>query len=104
MLASNVAQGTRLSALERVVEAWSKERAINLASVNSRLTKLETEISPVVVTSDVISNYGAHLGGLDARAGSIEKQLEELRAQVTSLCASYRSLAGASGKKQSPCP
>jgi hypothetical protein len=107
-IASNAALDTRIDALEKVVDAWSKERAVNLLSVNNRLTKLETEIAPVVVTADVIEKYASHLGALDGRADTLDRTLlfeqRERAAQIAALCAKLAGIAGASGKKAVSCP
>jgi len=107
-IASNSALATRVNALEEVNKAWSAERSVLRIAFNDRLTKLETMISPVVVTSDVISNYGAHLGGLDAAVKVTNDDLldeQKIRAaQITGLCAKLAGIIGASGKHPLTCP
>ncbi len=108
VMASNTALGVRIDAVEKIIEVWSKERAVNLLAVNSRLTKLETEVSPVIVTSDVIEKYGSHLGALDGRADTLDRNLlyeqRERADQISRLCAKLVGIMGASGKKSLSCP
>lgn len=106
-VASNTALATRVNAIEKVNETWSTERAVIRLAFNDRLTKLEAQISPVVVTSDVIEKYGSHLGALDGRADTMDRNLlaeQKARAeQIANLCAKIVGIAGASGKKVPSC-
>lgn len=100
VIAGQEALLTRVNSVDKVIASDGIERA----SVRDRITKLEAQISPVVVTSDVIATYGAHLGGLDAAVVGVQKRQTELQDQIISLCANLVGIRGASGKAPRPCP
>lgn len=104
VIAHQEAIDTRLNAFDRLSASGTLERA----SIRDRLTTLEAQISPVVVTSNIIEKFGSHLGALDGRSDTFDRNLlaeQKLRAdQIAGLCAKLAGIAGASGKRPLTCP
>lgn len=107
-ISSNEALATRVAALEDVNKASAAERSVIRLSFNDRLTKLETEVGPRVITSELLDRYGAHISALDGRSDEIRRGMDEMRAalqaQITGLCVEIRGIGASSGKKARACP
>lgn len=95
---------SRVEALAKVDEAAGQERA----GLRDRILTLEDRISPFIVTSDVIEKFGGHLGSLDGRVDTTDRNLlaevNQRQLQVTAICARLVGIIGASGKKPIQCP
>jgi glucose-6-phosphate-specific signal transduction histidine kinase len=104
VIASNEALSTRLGALEKVNESSNAE----MTAIRDRLTKVETEAGPKVITSELLDRYGAHINALDGRSDEIKRSLdtmrEALQAQITGLCVEIRGIGASSGRKARSCP
>jgi hypothetical protein len=76
--------------------------------MRERILKLETLISPYVVTSEVIERFGAHLGAIDGRLDTTDRNLlaevNQRQLQIAAVCARLVGVIGASGRKPIQCP
>jgi hypothetical protein len=108
IIAAEKALDTRIDAIEEVNKARSGDLYVTRLSINDRLTKLETEIGPKVITSELLERYGNHISALDGRADETKRDMnamrEALQAQITGLCVEIRGIGASSGKKARACP
>ena len=108
IIASEKALDTRIEAIEEVIKERNNAFYTRSVSVNDRLTKLETQIGPKVITSELLERYGNHISALDGRADETKRDMnamrEALQAQITGLCVEIRGIGASSGKKARACP
>jgi hypothetical protein len=95
---------SRVDALAKIDEAGAAERA----GLRERVLKLETLISPYIVTSEVIEKFGTHLGALDGRLDTTDRNLlaevNQRQLQIATVCARLVGVVGASGRRPIQCP